>query len=291
LHDTTLEGNILTVGTTTSVPANPFNLGTRTGSGSAASGDFDEQLASALSESLRKLGMAAGEVNITIRRGTESASARQILITYNAATDAAVAETVTTAATTATTPAAGTPSSSPASPADISWSPWHGPGDRRDGVPAGGGQTSASGAPAIQLNAAATQNQYNYAGFGAFNPYFTSPSNPLRPGYVLGFANWFRDASIYGGVNGPVPANRTFFATEEGAQEALRLVRQYEPAATLTQMSWGGGPFTANNSMYYVQLPGDKVVNAGLILSDYYHGGAGVTASSDELLAHALQSA
>jgi hypothetical protein len=245
----------------------------------ASGGDFDQQLAGALSESLRRLGMAPGEVNITIRQGTESASARQILITYNAATT-----------TPASTPENVAPQQTPERVNDAAWSPWDGPRDRRDEVPAGGGLVSASGAPVIRLNTAAARNQYDYAGLGAFNPYFTTPSNPLRPGYVAGFENWFRDASIYGGNNGPVPANRLFFASAEGAQEALRLVQQYEPGAQLIEKPWGGGPYSANNTMYYVQLPGeDRLVNAGMLLNDYYHGGGGVTASSDELLSHGLR--
>lgn len=269
----------MSVSPTSSIAPNPFNMHPRTETTSADGGDFDQQLASALSESLRRLGMSPGEVNITIRQGTESSSARQILITYNAVT--------TTAG-----PASETAVAADQPATDINettWSPWDGPTDGRDEVPSGGGRVSSSGAPVIQLNTAPASNQYNYTGFGAFNPYFTTPSNPLRPGYVLGFANWFQDASIYGSMSGPVPANRTFFASAEGAQEALRLVRQYEPQAELKEVAWGGAPFSASNTMYYVELPGGQLMNAGLLLNGYYHGGAGVTASSDELLMRSFQ--
>jgi hypothetical protein len=249
-----------------------------------STGDFDQQLASVLSDSLKQLGVAPGEVNITIRRGADSASARQILITYNAAR---IGETGA-----AGDPLAA-PTANPVAPEafETAWSPYEGPRDRRDAVPGGGGRLSSSGAPAIQVNEQPTQNQYNYSGPAAFNPYFTNPGNPLRPGYVLGFSNWFHNSTVYGGITGPMPANRTFFATAEGAQEALRLVRQYEPEAKLTEAEWGGGPFSANNRMFYVELPGNRMMNAGLVLNGYYNGGNGVSVESDVLLANAARSA
>ena len=268
----------------TSAPAiqpNPFNMQPRT---LPASGEFDEQLATALSDSLRRLGVEAGEVSITIRQGV-AASARQILITYNAPTDP-----VSPAVRDANPATAGGPNAL-VEPAQTSWCAYDGPRDRRDAVADGGGRVTASGAPDIQVNANATPNQYNYSGPGAFNPYFTTPSNPLRAGYVLGFSNWFRDATVYGGITGPMPANRAFFATAEGAQEALRLVQQYEPQAQLTEVPWGGGPFSATNTMYYVQLPGDRLMNAGLVLHGYYNGGSGVCVESDVLLASAFKNA
>ena len=266
---------------------NPFNLQQKTATGGAPAGsNFDEQLSSALSESLRRVGLATGEVNITIRNTGASESARQILITYNSpsAATAAARTAIPTGIAAETTP---TPVDSAVT--ETPWSTHDSPRDKRDGIPAGGGKVLSSGAPDIQANSTAVPNQYNYKGPGAFNPYFTTPSNPLRPGYVAGFDNWFRGASVYGGLNGPVPANKMFFATEEGAQEALRLVREYEPEATLTTMPWGGGPYTASSDMFYVKLPNERVMNAGMILSGYYHGGAGVTSSSDELLAAAFR--
>lgn len=264
---------------------NPFNLQQMSSAGTPAQSNFDEQLSSALSESLRRVGLDTGEVNITIRNTGASDSARQILITYNSSAAAAAAGRSVAPTGIPTEPAASPADSAlPATP----WSPHDGPRDKRDGIAVGGGRVLSSGAPDIQINSTAVQNQYDYKGPGAFNPYFTTPSNPLRPGYVAGFENWFRGASVYGGLNGPVPANKMFFATEEGAQEALRLVREYEPEATLTTVPWGGGPYTASSDMFYVKLPNERVMNAGLILSGYYHGGAGVTSSSDELLAAAF---
>jgi hypothetical protein len=252
---------------------NPFNLHPATQPANSSATSFDEQLVAAVSESLRRVGIRNGEVSITVRPEAGGAgSGRQILITYNAAA----------------TPIAP-PTQSVSTVEEMSWSPWDGPRDKRDGMPAGGGRVTATGAPDIRLNATPTANQYNYTGRAAFNPYFTNPSNPLRKGYVLGYENWFRDATVYGGINGPVPANRIFFTTEEGAQEALRLIREYEPRAELTDMPWGGGPYSASSNMYYIKLPGDRLMNAGLILTGYYNGGCGVTVSSDDALSNAFR--
>ena len=278
----------MNVNPTTTIAPNPFNMQPRPQTPVTSTSEFDQQLASVLSDSLRKLGVAPGEVNITIRRGADSASARQILITYNAASITEPVPAGNPFATPAAIPAAA--STVPAA-CETAWCPWDGPRDRRDAVPVGGGQLSSAGAPAIQANEQPTPNQYNYTGPAAFNPYFTNPGNPLRPGYVLGFSNWFQDATVYGGFTGPMPANRTFFATAEGAQEALRLVRQYEPEAKLTEVEWGGGPFSANNRMFYVELPGNRMMNAGLVLNGYYNGGNGVCVESDVLLANATRSA
>ncbi len=56
-----------------------------------------------------------------------------------------------------------------------------------------GGLTTESGAPLIQNNEQPTKNQYGYTGPATNNPYFTTPSNPLREGYVTGFNKWFAD--------------------------------------------------------------------------------------------------
>lgn len=256
---------------------NPFNIEPRTQGSAAEMADFDEQLASVLGESLKKLGVSPGEVNITIRRGAEAGAARQIFITYNAGS-------------------ADSPSSPPSAPVaaaltptETEWCSYDGPRDRRDTIAAGGGKVLASGAPEIEINEHPAENQYGYSGPAAFNPYFTTPSNPLRPGYVLGYSNWFRDATVFGGITGPMPANRAFFATAEGAEEALRLVRQYEPQAQLVEVPWGGGPFSASNTMLYVELPGNRLMNAGLVLHGYYNGGNGVSVESDVLLHNAFR--
>lgn len=243
---------------------------------------FEQQFSQALSESLARLGVSPGSVNIRIT-GTGGPSAREIVITYDASS------TTRTPAQTPQAPATSTEVRGPA--CETPWSEWKGPRDSRDEVAAGGGQLTSSGAPLIQINNRPASNQYGYTGLAALNPYFTSPSNPNRAGYVLGFANWFRDTQVLGGKNGPVPANRLYYATEEGAQEALRLVRQHEPDAQLVQFQWGGGPYSTTNAMYYVSLPGERMMNAGLILSGYYNGGEGVTISSDADLQRSVRGA
>lgn len=248
--------------------ANPFNMQAgpaRSGSTEAAA-DFDRQLSDALTESLRRLGMNPGKMNIRIESGGSSPSARQIVLSWSADEDAPAA------AKTASPSVTVTP-------------------DAEAGTTAGSVKTTPSGAPEIRLASQAAANPYGYTGAAALNPYFTTPANPLREGYVAGFRNWYRDASIQGGPAGPVPANRLYFATEEGANEALRLVQQHEPAAELVESSWGGGPYSASSSMYNIRLPGDKLLNAGLLLNSYYNGGCGVSVSSDQYLVRDLETA
>jgi hypothetical protein len=169
-----------------------------------------------------------------------------------------------------------------AEPKATLWCPWEGPRDSRDAVPCGGGLVTASGAPKIADNAVPTRNQYNYTGPAAKNPYFTNPGNPLREGYVAGFNNWFiNNPAIVGPNQKSTPANPVYYATEEGAKEALRLVQQYEPGAQLVSRAWGGGPFLSNQPMYSITLPNGKELNAGGILESYYNHGCGVAISSD----------
>jgi hypothetical protein len=238
--------------------------------------DFEAQLSSAISESLKKLGAAPGEVNITIRNPT--ATTRQILFTYS------VSEETAGPVTPATVPAAEAPAKL------MGWSPYSGPRDVRDGMPEGGGQLTASGAPLIKPNATAASNQYGYTGPAATNPYFSTPSNPLRQGYVHGFQNWFEDAMIVGGLAGPVPANKIYYATEEGAQEALRIVQQFSPGATIVKTDpWFSGPFSIDRPSYNIDLGGGKLLNAGGVLHSYYHQGYGVTAYSDETIRRSIE--
>jgi hypothetical protein len=171
------------------------------------------------------------------------------------------------------------------------WAPWNGPRDRRDAIPVGGGVVTASGSPLIVPNEAPAANQYNYSGPGASNPYFTTPGNPLREGYVKGFENWFTQPFIIGAKIGPVPANKMLYSTEEGAQEALRLAQMFEPEAKLEAKTWQGGPFISSLPMYCVSLPGGRTISAGGILANYYNGGSGVTTVSDQMLESTLRMA
>jgi hypothetical protein len=169
------------------------------------------------------------------------------------------------------------------------WSPPVGPKDTRDQLPTGGGKVTSSGAPMIVPNEKGAGNQYGYVGPSTKNPYFSTPSNPLREGYVLGFNKWFENPKIYGGPNGPQAGNRFQYATEEGAQEALRIVQQFAPDATLTKSYWQSGPYGVDTPMYEVQLSPGRMLNAAGVLTSYYSQGYGVLASADETIRHAIQ--
>lgn len=268
---------------------------------SAGSPSFEAQLSSALAESLQKLGVGSGEVNITIRNPT--ATTRQIMVTYSidgSTPDVSAAGTSTSSSSgraavgnpfLPTSPSSGKQASdvSPLSPPRTDWARYDGPRDVRDQTAAGGGQLTATGAPLIQDNESGVSNQYGYTGPATKNPYFTTPSNPLRDGYVLGFNNWFGGATILGGFTGPMPANKVNYATEEGAQEALRIVQQFVPAAAITQSNWVSGPFAVDKPMFEIDLGNGRKLNAGGVLSSYYNQGFGVSISSDETIRRAIQ--
>lgn len=267
-------------------PFNPQPSTTPPPSGSTPS--FEQQLSTAISDSLRKLGVNARQVNITITNNGTGTTPAQIVISYSAAPAAgSVAPTAPLTGQTASPPTTAAPT--PSAPLLTDWSPWDGPRDKRDTVPQGGGLLTASGAPKITLNTAPAPNQYNYSGPAARNPYFTTPSNPLRGGYVLGFQNWFLQPFILGAKSGPVPANKVYYSTEEGAQEALRIVQQFQPDAEVVKSNWTSGIFTSSVPMYYISLPGGRLISAGGILNDYYNGGSGVSTTSDEILERSLR--
>ena len=267
---------------------NPFNINSLTvPSGSPKTStatvdtNFEQQLSSAIAESLGKLGVTPGEVNITVRNDGTPAHGRQITVSYHI-DDNTVAAPATTVSAGKTQPAA-----SPAPPVQ-DWAPYNGPRDKRDAMPVGGGDVTASGVPVIALSKDPAANQYGYTGMAARNPYFTTPSNPLRPGYVLGFQNWFEETSIMGGASGPVAANKVFYASTDGADEALRLVQQLVPDAKITSDIWSGGIFSANKPTYSIEFSDGRKFNAGGLLASYYNQGYGVTASSDDTLKRVL---
>jgi hypothetical protein len=257
---------------------------------------FEEQLSSALAESLQKLGVGSGEVNISIKNPTPST--RQILVTYSVDGSPVAAPAVSTPENTPVkgldNPFSGyieyaAPIEAPKKVDPMPWASYSGPRDLRDGLPEGGGATTASGAPLIKDNEKPTANQYGYTGPAANNPYFTTPSNPLREGYVQGFHNWFADAMILGGLNGPIPANKMSYSTEEGAQEALRIVKQFAPEAAVVKSNWQSGPFVVDKPIYEIELGGGHRLNAGGVLCGYYNQGCGVTISSDETIRRSIQ--
>ena len=164
-----------------------------------------------------------------------------------------------------------------------------GPQDSRDGVSDAAGKVTASGAPSVVRLTKPVANQWGYTGEAAYNPYFITPSNPLRDGLVTGFSNWFEGNHIAGISGGDM--NTSYSATQEGAQEALRLVQQYDPGATLGSSRFGasGGPWLADKDTREIALSNGNHVNAGLLLGSYYSQGQGVTARSDQMLQLAVK--
>lgn len=289
----------------TLLPANTASSSRSTGPQTSAAPtptSFESQLSSALAESLQKLGLGAGEVNISIRNPT--ATTRQIMVTYSVdgSSDLPPASPpVQTSSAPATAPkteertnpfsgyiAHIDPVEKPVKTA-TQWAPYNGPRDVRDDIPEGGGKVTSSGSPLIANNEKGARNQYGYTGPATLNPYFTTPSNPLRNGYVVGFGNWFSNPMIHGAPTGPIPANKLQYSTEEGAQEALRIVEQFSPGATVVQSVWQSGPYTVDKPMFEIDLGNGSKLNAGGVLTSYYSMGSGVTISSDETIRRAIQ--
>jgi hypothetical protein len=153
---------------------------------------------------------------------------------------------------------------------------------------------TASGAPQISLSATPAANPWGYSGPAARNPYYVTPGIRMEDGAVAGYDKWFQTAIVTqaGTTGGPPGIAYTMrVVTEEGAQEALRLVQEYVPEATLEASVFGsgGGPWLADKPSYHVILPGGGSLNAAAILDSYYHRGQGVTALSDLVLSNELR--
>lgn len=260
---------------------------------SAAAADFDspdfaKQLSDLIRQSLKESGESAGELRVRVEEDKSGGNGKQIVISYSpmpapALPDSPFSPRASLNAAPIVHPKVET----------TPWSMYDGPRDARDQVPAGGGKQTATGAPLILLNDKPAGNQYNYTGIGARNPYFTSPGNPMREGYVLGFENWFEDNTVSSGAAGEMPMNRISSASAGGAAEALRLVQQYYPDATIGTSRFGedGGPYAAAKPTYDVVLPNGRKVNAGGLLNSYYNQGWGVNTQSDRVLENVLRSA
>ncbi len=148
------------------------------------------------------------------------------------------------------------------------------------------GQLTASGAPLISLSATPAPNPWDYQGPAAHNPYYITPGTPMEEGLVQGYELWFQPAQVCISETpgaAPTVAYTMRVTTEEGAQEALRLVQEYVPEATLEATVFGaqGGSWCADRPTHYIVLPGGCSLNAAAILDSYYHRGRGVTALSD----------
>jgi hypothetical protein len=165
---------------------------------------------------------------------------------------------------------------------------YKGPQDARDGASDQAGKVAASGAPSIVRLNTPIANQWGYSGEAAFNPYFTTPSNPLREGLVAGYSQWFEENRVQGLSESEMNIN--YSATRDGAQEVLRLVQQYDPGASLGSTRFGasGGPWLANKDTAEVVLSNGKRLNAGLLLGSYYNHGQGVNPRSDQALQLAI---
>ncbi|MGO9095575.1 MAG: hypothetical protein ACLQGV_10160 [Bryobacteraceae bacterium] len=194
-----------------------------------------------------------------------------------AVADTSTAATVPAAAAVAATPTAAAVSTpaAPGTSSTASPTPSANPED-----PPGTGQVTASGAPLIVLSAAPSWDARNCTGPEIYNPYYGTATSPTRPGYVTGFDNWFQTITMGPPTNGALmPA---VSATEEGAQEALRLVQQYIPGATIVNYTVTGQ--VGEQVSHAIELPDGTMMNAGLILDSYYNQGCGVDSTSDALL-------
>ena len=94
---------------------------------------------------------------------------------------------------------------------------------------------------------------------------------------------------IVGGLGAPIPANKANYSTEEGAQEALRIVKQFAPDAEVVQSVWQSGPFSVDKPLYEIDLGDGRRLNAGGVLCGYYNQGYGVAISSDETIRRSIQ--
>jgi hypothetical protein len=152
--------------------------------------------------------------------------------------------------------------------------------------PNGSGLTTASGAPLIILNPKPAA-EGTYTGPAAYNPYYYCTGVHFQAGAVVGYENWFQSIQIGNpGEPGAYKIAPQLSANLEGGQEALRLIQQYQPNATLVAtkfpMQQDGQPVS-----YDVVLPNGVPLSAGLILTEYYHDGYGVSPISDSLIMRA----
>jgi hypothetical protein len=221
---------------------------------------------SSLAAAPATLGSPAPVPISTARPAVESAPAPAV-----AAAQAAVAYSPTVATVSTAAAVADSPAVAAVSKATVAASAENPPGT---------GQVTASGAPSIMLNTEPSWDARNCTGPEIYNPYYGTSTSPIRPGYVTGFDNWFQTITL-----GP-PSNSTLTAavsaTEEGAQEALRLVQQYVPDAKIVDYMVTGQ--VGGQVSHAIQLPDGTMLNAGLVVDSYYHQGWGVDSNSGALL-------
>jgi hypothetical protein len=136
----------------------------------------------------------------------------------------------------------------------------------------------------IILNSKPALGAYN--GPAAYNPYATV----YHPGAVAGYDKWFQNINIgtFDQSSGTVAyvVDPRFSANEEGGQEALRIVQQFVPEATLVSHIWPS-QLAGQPESYDVRLPNGTVLDGGLVLSAYYHEGYGANEGGDAMVEEA----
>jgi hypothetical protein len=145
--------------------------------------------------------------------------------------------------------------------------------------------------PTVTISPTPAPNDWGYKGPAAHNPYFHTTGIAPDYGFVPNFYGWFQAVAVYNITTGNVDhyIDPRACASLEGAQEALRLVHMFEPGARLEWIRVEeGGLYYADRLTPQIVLPGACRLNAGTVLNNYYHGGAGVSAESDMALAAEL---
>ena len=227
---------------------------------------------------------AASQAAAAVTAESPAAAATDVSTAVSSPSSAAAAADVSTAvsspspATVAADVSAAVSSPSPATVAAQTVAPVAGSADAEQ--PPGTGLVTASGAPLIVLNAEPSWDARGYTSPAVYNPYYGTSLSPTREGYVKGFEKWFQTITV-----GP-PYNYTwapaYSATAEGAEEALRLVRQYVPDAKIVAYLFVGQD--GDQISHSIELPDGTRLNAGLLLDSYYHQGCGVDSNSDAFL-------
>jgi hypothetical protein len=151
------------------------------------------------------------------------------------------------------------------------------------GSTGGPGLTNADGAPLIIPNTVPSPG--SYTGPAAYNPYYWTVNCPYKAGNVAGFSKWFQTIQVGSEETGYVDPN--WSATLDGGLEALRLVQQFVPDATLQAYTYPG-QVAGQPSSYDVKLPDGTLLNGATLLNRYYNYGYGVTQGSDLWLEEAV---
>jgi len=120
------------------------------------------------------------------------------------------------------------------------------------------------------------------------NPTKPAAATPAMPNL---FQSWFQSVQVEmaAGLPGSYVMNRIQTSSAEGAAEALRLVQQYVPEATIQSEYFSSPYFSSDKPIYSVELPDGTRMNAGLILDRYYAHGLGAGGASEMDLASELR--